>query len=132
MTIIVGIASPDGIVLASDSRITSTVGEAHRIRSDSAQKVFAIEERFGVATSGLAFIADDTIAGVMDRFLAQLDEEKAGDIDAFADALGTFFDGSFTEWVDSMGETWDVEQSGHALHFLVSGYDEEGVGHIMK
>ena len=38
MTIIVGITTPDGVILASDSRLTRSFGESHRIVSDSAQK----------------------------------------------------------------------------------------------
>jgi hypothetical protein len=130
MTINVGVASPDGIVLASNSRTTRMYGEHHRVLSDSSQKVFAIDNRFGVATSGFAFIEDDTIAGVMDRFLAQLEERDTRDIDAFANALGSFFDASFTAWLAKEEETWDPAEQGAALRFLVSGYDDRGVGHL--
>jgi hypothetical protein len=129
VTIIVGIATPDGIVLGSDSRTTRSDGERHRILSDSAQKVFAVG-RFGVATSGLAFIGNDTIAGVMDRFLAHLPDGSAPSVDAFADSLGAFFDARFSEWLESMDETWDPDKHGPAVQFLVAGYDDEGVGHI--
>jgi Proteasome subunit len=130
MTINVGVASPDGVVLASDSRTTRTDEYGHRILSDSTQKVFAIDERFGVAASGFAFIADDTIAGVMDRFLAQSAELE--DIDAFSEGLGRFFDERFGEWMGDVGETWDPEERAPAITFLVSGYDPEGVGHVYE
>jgi hypothetical protein len=40
MTIIVGITTPDGIILASDSRMTRSLDDGYRILSDSSQKVF--------------------------------------------------------------------------------------------
>jgi hypothetical protein len=40
VTIVVGVASPDGIILAADSRTTYTDGQRHRIGTDSADKVF--------------------------------------------------------------------------------------------
>jgi hypothetical protein len=132
MTINVGVASPDGVVLASDSRTTRTDEHGHRILSDSTQKVFAIDGRFGIAASGFAFIADDTIAGVMDRFLAHVQSAELGDVEAFSEALGVFFDERFGEWLRDVGETWNSEERGPALTFLVSGYDAEGVGHIYE
>lgn len=130
MTIIVGIATPDGVVLGSESRTTRSDGERHRILSDSAEKVFAIKKRFGVATSGMAFIASDTIAGVMDRFLAQHILVLPDSVDAFAEVLGQFFHERFSEWLDSMDEKWDLP--GPAITFLVSGYDEVGIGRIYE
>jgi hypothetical protein len=40
----------------------------------------------------LTDIAGNTIAGLMDQFLAQLEESDAEDVETFADALGRFFD----------------------------------------
>jgi Proteasome subunit len=103
MTIIVGVASPDGVVLASDSRTTSTEGDRYRIRSDTAQKVFAVDRRFGVATCGIAFIGADTIAGVMDRFLAQEDVGAERTIDEFVGALRRFFTDRLCKWLAEIG-----------------------------
>ena len=110
MTIIVGITSPDGIVPASDSRTTTTdEQDRHRILSDSALKVFSIADRFGVATSGMAQLGSETIEGLMDRFLAQLEAEQLDDVGTFADALGAFFTHRFDEWLTALGEApWAV------------------------
>jgi hypothetical protein len=132
VTIIVGIATPDGIVLASESRTTRSTSEGHRILSDSAQKVFSIGDRFGVATAGLAFIGSDTIAGVMDRFLAHVDEDDTRDIEKFSAALKSFFDERFLEWLAEIDETWDPDEHGSAIQFLVCGYDDYGIGHIRE
>jgi hypothetical protein len=129
MTVIVGITTPDGVLLASDSRTTQSGEGGHRIISDSAHKVFEVGP-FGVATSGLAFIGENTIAGLMDQFLAQLEGEAAEEVDAFTDALGEFFHARFSAWLAEDGESWDVDAQGFPLRFFVAGYDTQGIGHI--
>jgi hypothetical protein len=129
MTIIVGITTPDGIILASDSRMTRETEDGHRILSESSQKVFEVSG-YGVAMAGIAFIADHTIAGLMDQFLAQVTEDDRKTVDTFADALGAFFDRRFAAWFEEAGESFDVAESGYPLMFFVAGYDDEGIGHI--
>src|SRR6187200_2547524 len=95
VTIVVGIATPDGIVLAADSRTTLLMDAADpssrtRISSDSAEKVFLLCDRFAVATFGDAFIGEQTIAGLMSVFIAQLEGTPA-DGHGLARALGAFF-----------------------------------------
>ncbi len=36
----------------------------------------------------------------MDQFVAQLEDADSQDVDAFANALGRFFDGRFIAWVE--------------------------------
>jgi hypothetical protein len=127
MTIIVGTTTPDGVILASDSRMTRKTDESYRIISDSSQKVFEVGG-YGVATAGIAFISDDTIAGLMDQFLALLDDEGRKTVDTLADALGKFFHRRFMAWV----EEWDDEEDGFPLLFFVAGYDDDGIGHIRE
>src|ERR1019366_5570050 len=51
MTIVVGAASPDGIVLAADSRtMLMYENQRTRISTDAAEKVFELHGRFGAAT----------------------------------------------------------------------------------
>ena len=59
MSLTVCITTPEGIVLAADSRQTyrNTVGSA-RIGSDSATKVFSVGEKVGVTVAGPAFLVD--------------------------------------------------------------------------
>src|SRR4051794_8524288 len=92
MTIVVGVAAPDGLVLAADSRTTRVVDQRYRISSDAAHKVFALCGRFGVATYGAAFIGTNTIAGEMDEFVAELTTGGVpDDVEHLAEALGSFF-----------------------------------------
>jgi hypothetical protein len=130
VTIVVGVATPDGLVLAADSRTTHFPDNSQRTRiaSDSADKVFLLCSRFGVATFGDAFIGDRTIAGLMTEFIAQLDDspQHGG---ALAEQLGTFFDARYREWRDAVGRPID-EGENPALGFIVGGYDESGIGRL--
>ncbi len=135
MTIVVGIATPDGIVLATDSRTTLTIDAADpssrtRISSDSAEKVFLLCDRFAVATFGEAFIGEQTIAGLMSMFIAQLDETPA-DGRGLARALGRFYEEQYERARTSAGTR--VDRDGPtALGFLVAGYDSGGIGHLYE
>jgi hypothetical protein len=123
MTIVIGVATPEGLVLASDSRTTSMGGSRrHRVASDNMQKVFVVNG-VGIATFGDAFIGSDTIAGVMDQFAAQRDPEGAEDVDGFSSALGTFFDERFRQHKE-------LPEGEYGLGFLVAGYDTSGVGQL--
>src|SRR5438094_10580956 len=121
MTIVIGAASPDGIVLAADSRTTYVDGDRHRIATDSAEKVFELFERFGVATYGWAFLGDQTIKGVMDEFVAAHPELGEQDLGACAEALGDFFSDRFM----AAYPDYEPEQdAGWPLGFVVAGYDD--------
>jgi hypothetical protein len=132
MTVVVGVAAPDGIVLAADSRTTFSDEARHRIGSDSTHKVFELCGRFAVATYGIAFIAEKTIGGLMDEFVAQLpatEAESERDVHAFTQLLGEFFDKRIRTWF----EAEDTElPEGWLLGFLVAGYDTDGIGHIVE
>jgi hypothetical protein len=126
MTIVVGAASPDGIVLGADSRMTYTEGARHRIGSDAADKVFELGERFGMATYGAAFIGHQTINGLIDEFVATVADERCRDIETFANALGEYFNDRFIAEYGG-GE----ELQGWHVGFLVGGY-QSGIGHIWE
>lgn len=126
MTIVIGVATPEGLVLASDSRTTSMGGNSHhRVASDNMQKVFVVDG-MGIATFGDAFIGSDTIAGVMDQFAAQCSAEMTGTIEAFSSALGGFFDQRFRQFKEL------PEGDQFALGFLVAGYDDSGIGQLYE
>lgn len=127
MTIVVGVAAPDGIILAADSRTTYTSGDHYRISSDSAHKLFALGARFAVATHGLSFIGPQTIAGHMDEWVGQL-QTVPSDVAAFAELLGKFFDARLAAaWTAD-----ELKDAGELLGFLVAGYDAAGVGQLLE
>lgn len=128
MTIVVGVATPEGLVLGGDSRSTYDMGDHHRIASDYAQKIFTVGD-MGIATFGRAFIGRDTIAGIMDQFTAQVGEDGRN-VHDFAVALGEFFSERFEIECRELKMDWDTEAEGWPLGFLVGGYDNDGIGHI--
>src|SRR6266545_1874421 len=131
MTVVVGAAAPDGIILSAESRTSLFDGDRHRIASDSTQKVFSICDSVAVATYGLAFFSDKTIAGVMDEFVTSLGDEPPATCQAVADALASFGHDRFVEsYPDEDVDA--IAALGHPLGFLVAGYDDDGVGRIRE
>lgn len=126
MTIVVGVATPDGIVLGGDSRSTRLIGQQHRVATDNAIKVFSLCDRLGVATYGDAFIGSNTIAGVMDEFVAQLGNPETITASELANSLTEFFDAAMKD-VNKTAPSGQV-----ALGFLVAGYDTDGIGRIFE
>jgi hypothetical protein len=129
MTVIVGAAAPEGIVLAADSRTTFQDGDHHRVLSDAAQKVFGLFDRYAVATYGAALLAEKTIHGVMDEFITHT-QTPPTDVQAFCHALGAFFDGRIQAILAAAGQTWTGP--GWPLGFLAAGYDASGVGRVYE
>jgi hypothetical protein len=128
VTVVVGVAAPDGIILAADSRSTWFDEESGRARivSDNAIKVFSICS-CAIATYGYGFIGAQSIAGHIDEFVAQLDEPDELEAAALATELGEFFGARF----DEAYPEFDAHL-GSALGFLIAGYNEDGVGHLYE
>ena len=61
MTLIINIVTPEGIVMASDSRQSErNIKQFTRISTNTANKLFTLNDHVIVGTAGLAFFADDT------------------------------------------------------------------------
>ncbi len=130
MTIVVGVAAPDGLILAADSRTTFTDGERTRVASDSAEKIFRLcKGRFGVACYGTALFQYKTVAGHIDEFEAGLDSPPE-DVGVLADQLGRWFQDSVLDAYRVDGQEWEPD-FGAQLGFLMAGYDHEGVGKLI-
>ena len=131
MTLVIGLATPDGLVLAADSRTSTWPDDTPRmlVSSDNAEKVFVLGDRFGVATYGRAFIGERTIAGLMSEFMAQLRRvpQTAGDL---AGALGEFFHDRYATYRKEIDQPLpdDLSDQPLDLGFLVAGYDKKGIG----
>ncbi|TSA28787.1 hypothetical protein D4R71_00040 [bacterium] len=74
MTLIINTTTPEGIVIATDSRQSYRNRKGiSRIGSDTAKKLFKINNRVGVAISGLAFIENEgvlrNVSTVIDNFI---------------------------------------------------------------
>ena len=127
MTVVVGVAAYDGIILAADSRSTwfAPDGVRARVVSDNAIKMFTVGD-CAIATYGTAVIGPQSIAGLIDEFLAQLDDPHL-EADALARKLGEFFADRFI----AAYPDFDIAD-GWMLGFLVAGYNGDGVGRLYE
>lgn len=78
MTLIINITTPEGIVLASDSRQTIRNNDVRRVFTDNTRKLFMVNDRVMVGTAGLAFFVDETgiqknMSKYMDEFTQSID-----------------------------------------------------------
>lgn len=97
MSLTLCVTTPEGIVLAADSRQTyrNNVG-ASRIGSDSATKIFSVNERIGLTVAGPAFLKDPNdsngatrgIGSFVQEFVQSLD--KKATVKSVADGLKAY------------------------------------------
>jgi 20S proteasome alpha/beta subunit len=101
MSLGINTTTPEGIVLAADSRQSyrNRKGMA-RIGSDNASKLFQLNKRIGVIVTGLAFLPEDGVMKSVSKFIEQFkrenDIERLNVRDA-ADRLHGLFDIKY-EW----------------------------------
>ncbi|MGO9488142.1 MAG: hypothetical protein ACLQBB_03830 [Solirubrobacteraceae bacterium] len=131
MTIVVGVAAPDGLILAADSRTTvQLAGPRTRIQSDNAQKVFLLCERYGVACYGQAFLQEKTISGAIKEFEATIDPKLT--LAEFIVALGSFFqERALESFKKRRRRAWKPSDDWE-LGLLVAGFDDANVGHLFE
>jgi 20S proteasome alpha/beta subunit len=105
MSLAINATTPEGIVLAADSR-QSFINRKRmtRIGSDNASKLFQINKRIGVVAVGLAFLPEDgvkkSISKFIDQFKRETDVEKL-DTKEIADKLHYLFDKKY-KWKDQL------------------------------
>jgi hypothetical protein len=95
MTLILNTITPEGIVIASDSRQSySNARGMSRVGSDNARKLFQINNRIGVAISGLAFIKHNNelknVSNIIDEYIAK-NNVSSLNVKEIADNLHTSF-----------------------------------------
>lgn len=96
MSLAINTTTPEGIVLAADSRQSYRNQKGvSRIGSDSASKLFLVNNRIGVATTGLAFLQENGIPKNISKFIEQfkreVDTEKLS-VKEIAEKLHYLFD----------------------------------------
>ncbi|MFA4880573.1 MAG: hypothetical protein WC650_03025 [Candidatus Doudnabacteria bacterium] len=76
MSLAINTTTPEGIVLAADSRqsFRNMKGMA-RIGSDNASKLFQLNSRVGVAITGIAFLPEDGVPKNVSKFIEQFKRE---------------------------------------------------------
>ncbi|OGD57338.1 hypothetical protein A2V71_00770 [Candidatus Berkelbacteria bacterium RBG_13_40_8] len=76
MSLAINTTTPEGMVLAADSRQSyRNRKKMARIGSDSASKVFQINDRIGVAITGLAFLQEEGVLKNVSKFIDQFKYE---------------------------------------------------------
>jgi len=96
MSLAINTTTPEGIVLAADSRQSYRNQKGvSRIGSDSASKLFLINDRVGVAVTGLAFLQENGIPKNISKFIEQFKREVEVEklsVKEIADKLHYLFD----------------------------------------
>ncbi len=105
MSLVISTTTPEGIVLAADSRqsFRNRKGMA-RIGSDNASKLFQLNKRIGVAVTGLAFLPEDGIMKNLSKFIEEfkreIDVEKL-DVKEIIDKLHYLFNKKYN-WQEKL------------------------------
>ena len=128
MTLIVGVTTSDGIVLAADSRTTYTHPEGvTRVRSDFAHKIVECE-RFGIAGSGWATLSGRSVASHVAEFSQSSASRSTPEL--VCDELGAFIVSRIEAHVNA-GMDPAPEDGTSVMQFIVVGYDGD-VGEVWK
>ncbi len=121
MTLLIGVATGDGIVLAADSRTTiGAPAQPLRVLSDSTRKLFNVGG-CAVGTSGWAFLLNRNIAGHVGDLARSLDDERLAPSQVcvrLATTIGPLLERHLDEGLDARPAEGEF-----ALSFLVGGYD---------
>lgn len=103
MSLAINVTTPDGMVLASDSRQTyiNRKGQA-RIGSDSASKLFKLTPKIGVSVVGPAFLVENGVqknmAYFIDKFVSDIKKSQENPlVEDIAKKLQIYFNNIF-EW----------------------------------
>lgn len=135
MTIVVATYAPDGIILASDSRTIFTKGGRHRVATDHAKKLFIPCKGVGIACFGTALLGDQTIAGLVGKFLAERRVKDFASPLAVSEALADFFrlqlDSYYRSLTDVSAGIQPPQLPDGLYGFLVAGY-VGGVGRVTE
>lgn len=131
MSIVVAVSGTEGIALAADSRtVERRIGfePEYSVSSDSAEKIFVLDGRLGVATYGIAMVGPRTIRELIEEF----EVPGGGDVNACATTLGDFFWQHLSETTQvprrELPKTIDLSWP---LGFVVAGFDEGELGTLI-
>ena len=107
MSLAINTTTPEGIVLAADSRQSyrNQKGMA-RIGSDNASKLFQLNKRVGVAVTGLAFLLEDDVPKNISKFIEEFKREtevEKLDVKDVADKLQYLFNKKY-KWQKQLDE----------------------------
>ena len=125
MSFIITVYTNEGIVMASDSRSTTSISQLSPNGTltnslgtqitDSTYKTFLFDNRIGISTCGAATINNKPITGYIERFLIENEGNRHG-VHAVSEKLLTYFS----------------SLSPDDIHFFVAGYDDSDTPIVEK
>ncbi|OGN29936.1 MAG: hypothetical protein A3A33_01270 [Candidatus Yanofskybacteria bacterium RIFCSPLOWO2_01_FULL_49_25] len=151
MSLAINVTTPEGIVLAADSRQSYRNQKGvSRVGSDSASKLFLINDRIGVAVTGLAFLPENGVLRNVSKFIEDFKREASVEnlsVKEVAEKLHYLF-GKKLNWEEQLEklpdqirkqfsqsghEVLEINEEKHRITFKVKdpqGNIKEGVGNI--
>jgi hypothetical protein len=126
MSLCIGVVTPEGLVVAGESRQTQVINGINRVASDNAVKVFELSKSVLVATAGWAFM--QPTGATMQKNIASLMEELKpaippdATVQQIAAIVHTRFNEIYQQHTTQLPGT-AVAAGESALEFIVAGYD---------
>lgn len=128
MSLAIGVAVREGIVLAADSRATyPNPKDWPRIGSDHMQKVCRINDRIAVATCGWAVVNYKNIHTHVADFARSITADQT--VEDVLPAFLDYFQQQYEIHINA-GIERPVPDGHMAIGFIVAGYDASGVGRL--
>jgi len=115
VTLIVGVKSSDGIVLAADGRVTSFINGNMVVVTDQARKLFPLGERYAIGVSGF----ENATSFIVDRLPAVTPQAE---LSACARELAARLHGDFSEHFQHRL----IPQNWPNAGLMLVGYDGDG------
>ena len=126
MSLCISVVTPEGIVMAGESRQTQVIAGVNRIGSDNAIKVFDLTDTVLVSTAGWAFLKPQ--AATISKNISSLVEDfkptipVGSNVATIAGLLWTHFNTIYQEHIAQFPAS-AVPAGQTALSFVVAGYD---------
>jgi hypothetical protein len=126
MSLCISVVTPEGIVVAGESRQTQVIGGVNRVGSDSATKVFSVSDSVLAACAGWAFLQPQgstvakNISSLIEDFKPSIPTGAA--TQDIAVLLWEHFNTLYREHVAQF-PTQAVATGDIAINFIVAGYD---------
>ncbi len=126
MSLSVAVVTPEGIIVAGESRQTQVVGGVNRVASESGNKVFVLTDTVLAVTAGWAYLQPQgtlmmrNIASLMDDFKPSI--PPGAGVQGIAGLLWSHFNAAY-QYQISQAPASAVPAGMAALNFIVAGYD---------
>lgn len=126
MSLCISVVTPEGIIIAGESRTTQFVGNINRIGSDSANKVFQLTDTIFAASTGWAFLQPQgstthrNISSLIEDFKLTIPANSS--IQTISGMLWTYFNTIYQQHITQFSAQ-AVPAGQVALNFIIGGYD---------